>query len=98
MAAHARKFGLRIETYTPVKKVRQDGDRKIVELQDGTIHSAYAVIVTVGGEPTKLGVPGEAEFHGRGGSYCAVWDGAFFKGNDLAVIGGGERGLQDGEF
>src|SRR6185295_7904393 len=71
MADHARKFGLRIETYTPVKEVRQEGDRKIVELEDGTTHSAYAVIVTVGGEPTKLGVPGEAEFHGRGVSYCA---------------------------
>ena len=98
MADHARKFGLRIETYTPVKKVRQDGDRKIVELQDGTIHSAYAVIVTVGGEPTKLGVPGEAEFHGRGVSYCAVCDGAFFKGNDLAVIGGGDSAFQEGLF
>jgi len=98
MADHARKFGLRIETYTPVKEVRQEGDRKIVELEDGTTHSAYAVIVTVGGEPTKLGVPGEAEFHGRGVSYCAVCDGAFFKGNDLAVIGGGDSAFQEGLF
>jgi thioredoxin reductase (NADPH) len=98
MADHARKFGLRIETYTPVKEVRQEGDRKIVELEDGTTHSAYAVIVTVGGEPTKLGIPGEAEFHGRGVSYCAVCDGAFFKGNDLAVIGGGDSAFQEGLF
>jgi len=98
MADHARKFGLRIETYTPVKEVRQEGDRKIVELEDGTTHSAYAVIVTVGGEPTKLGVPGEAEFHGRGVSYCAVCDGAFFKGNDLAVVGGGDSAFQEGLF
>lgn len=98
MADHARKFGLRIETYTPVKQVRQEGDRKIVELEDGTTHTAYAVIVTVGGEPTKLGVPGEVEFHGRGVSYCAVCDGAFFKGNDLAVIGGGDSAFQEGLF
>jgi len=98
MADHARKFGLRIETYTPVKQVRQEGDRKIVELEDGTTHSAYAVIVTVGGEPIKLGVPGEAEFHGRGVSYCAVCDGAFFKGNDLAIIGGGDSAFQEGLF
>src|ERR1700704_6578741 len=98
MADHARKFGLRIETYTPVKEGRQEGDRKIVELEDGTSHSAYAVIVTVGGEPTKLGVPGEAEFHGRGVSYCAVCDGAFFKGNDLAIIGGGDSAFQEGLF
>jgi thioredoxin reductase (NADPH) len=98
MADHARKFGLRIDTYTPVKQVRQEGDRKIVELEDGSTHSAYAVIVTVGGEPIKLGVPGEAEFHGRGVSYCAVCDGAFFKGNDLAVIGGGDSAFQEGLF
>jgi thioredoxin reductase (NADPH) len=98
MADHARKFGLRIETYTPVKEVRQEGDRKIVELVDGTIHTAFAVIVTVGGEPIKLGVPGEAEFHGRGVSYCAVCDGAFFKGNDLAIIGGGDSAFQEGLF
>lgn len=98
MADHARKFGLRIETYTPVKQIRQDGDRKVVELEDGTIHTAYAVIVTVGGEPTKLGVPGEVEFHGKGVSYCAVCDGAFFKGADLAVIGGGDSAFQEGLF
>src|SRR4051812_43215314 len=98
MADHARKFGLRIQTYTPVKKIRSEGDRKIVELEDGTTHTAYAVIVTVGGEPTKLGVPGEAEFHGRGVSYCAVCDGAFFKDTDLAVVGGGDSAFQEGLF
>ncbi len=98
MADHARKFGLKIETYAPVKQIRVDGDRKVVELEDGTTHRAYAVIVTVGGEPVKLGVPGETEYHGRGVSYCAVCDGAFFKGNDLAVIGGGDSAFQEGLF
>jgi len=98
MAAHARKFGLRIDTYQPVKEIRSDGDRKIVEMEDGTIQTAYAVIVTVGGEPTKLGVPGEAEFNGKGVSYCAVCDGAFFKGADMAVIGGGDSAFQEGLF
>jgi thioredoxin reductase (NADPH) len=98
MADHARKFGLKIETYAPVKQIRVEGDRKVVELEDGTTHRAYAVIVTVGGEPTKLGVPGESEYHGRGVSYCAVCDGAFFKGNDLAVVGGGDSAFQEGLF
>jgi thioredoxin reductase (NADPH) len=98
MADHARKFGLRIETYSPVKQIRSEGDRKVVELADGTTHTAYAVLVTVGGEPTKLGVPGEQEFNGRGVSYCAVCDGAFFKGADLAVIGGGDSAFQEGQF
>jgi thioredoxin reductase (NADPH) len=98
MAEHALKFGLKVDTYKPVKQVRSEGDRNIVELEDGTTLSAYAVIVTVGGEPTKLGVPGEQEYHGRGVSYCAVCDGAFFKGADLAVIGGGDSAFQEGLF
>ena len=98
MAEHALKFGLKIETYAPVKQIRVEGDRKVIELEDGTTHRAYAVIITVGGEPTKLGVPGEAEYHGRGVSYCAVCDGAFFKGSDLAVIGGGDSAFQEGLF
>jgi len=98
MADHARKFGLKIETYKPVKEIRSEGDHKIVTLEDGTQLSAYAVLVTVGGEPTKLGVVGEKEYHGRGVSYCAVCDGAFFKGADLAVIGGGDSAFQEGLF
>ena len=98
MAEHALKFGLKIDTYKPVKEVRSDGDRKVVTLEDGTELSAYAVIVTVGGEPTKLEVAGEKEYHGRGVSYCAVCDGAFFKGADLAVIGGGDSAFQEGLF
>jgi thioredoxin reductase (NADPH) len=98
MADHALKFGLTIDTYRPVKEIRSEGDRKIVTLEDGTELSAYAVIVTVGGEPTKLGVVGEKEYHGRGVSYCAVCDGAFFKGANLAVIGGGDSAFQEGLF
>src|SRR3989441_1116583 len=98
MAEHALKFGLKIETYKPVKEIRSEGDQKIVKLEDGTELSSYAVIVTVGGEPTKLGVVGEKEYHGRGVSYCAVCDGAFFKGADLAVIGGGDSAFQEGLF
>ncbi|HEX9268678.1 MAG TPA: FAD-dependent oxidoreductase [Candidatus Limnocylindria bacterium] len=98
MASHARKFGLTIQPYSPVRKIGMAGDRKLIELADGTTHTAYAVIVTVGGEPMKLGVPGEEELHGRGVSYCAVCDGAFFKGEDLAVIGGGDSAFQEGLF
>ena len=97
MQAHAEKFGLRIEL-KGVKQVWSEKDRKVVELEDGTTHTAFAVIIAVGGEPVKLGVPGEQEYHGRGVSYCAVCDGAFFKGVDLAVIGGGDSAFQEGLF
>ncbi len=98
MAEHALKFGLKVETYKPVRGIRSEGDRKLVRLEDGTELSSYAVLVTVGGEPTKLGVPGEQQYHGRGVSYCAVCDGAFFKGADLAVVGGGDSAFQEGLF
>ena len=97
MEKHAEKFGLHVEI-NGVKQVWSEGDRKVVELEDGTRHTAYAVIVSVGGEPIKLNVPGEQEYHGRGVSYCAVCDGAFFKGVDLAVIGGGDSAFQEGLF
>ncbi len=97
MRKHAEKFGLKIEL-KGVKQVWSEADRKVVELEDGTRHTAYAVIVAVGGEPVKLGVPGEQKFHGRGVSYCAVCDGAFFRDMDLAVIGGGDSAFQEGLF
>ena len=97
MRKHAEKFGLKIEL-KGVKQVWSEADRKVVELEDGTRHTAYAVIVAVGGEPVKLGIPGEQEFHGRGVSYCAVCDGAFFRDMDLAVIGGGDSAFQEGLF
>jgi thioredoxin reductase (NADPH) len=97
MRKHAEKFGLRVEA-KGVKQIWSEADRKVVELEDGTTHTAYAVIVAVGGEAMKLNVPGEQEFHGKGVSYCAVCDGAFFKGVDLAVIGGGDSAFQEGLF
>ncbi len=97
MTNHALKFGLRMDI-SGVKEIKDGGTWKRVVLEDGTEHRALAVIVTVGGEPVKLGVPGEQELHGKGVSYCAVCDGAFFKGADLAVIGGGDSAFQEGLF
>ena len=56
------------------------------------------MIVTVGGEARKLGVPGEEELAGKGVSYCAVCDGAFFEGADIAVVGGGDSAVEEGTF
>ncbi len=97
MTNHALKFGLRMDI-AGVREIKDAGTWKRVILEDGTEHRALAVIVTVGGDPVKLGVPGEQELHGKGVSYCAVCDGAFFKGMDLAVIGGGDSAFQEGLF
>ena len=56
------------------------------------------MILTAGGTPTKLEVPGELEYAGRGVSYCAVCDGAFFKGEIIAVIGGGDAAVEEADY
>lgn len=78
LEAHARDFGLDIQPYR-VQEVYAEGELRVVRTVDGPEYAAGAVIVCSGGEPVKLGVPGEEELAGRGVSYCAVCDGPFFK-------------------
>ncbi|MBO0704415.1 MAG: thioredoxin-disulfide reductase [Candidatus Dormibacteraeota bacterium] len=99
MAAHARNFGLDIREFQPVEAVDVEADgTKVVRLDGGGELRAPAVIMAAGGLPRHIDVPGEEEFAGRGVSYCAVCDGAFFKGQELAVIGGGDAALEEGDF
>lgn len=93
---HARKFGLEIISDN-VTEVRSDGRFKIVK-GDNDEYRAKAVILATGGEPRKLGVPGERENAGRGVSYCAICDGAFFKDEVIAVVGGGDAAVEEGSF
>ncbi len=99
MAEHARHFGLDIREYEPIEyiDVLPDGT-KVVRLESGEELHAPAVILATGGLPRRLGAPGEEEFAGRGVSYCAVCDGAFFKDQELAVVGGGDAALEEGDF
>ena len=98
MAQHARKFGAEIVTDT-VEKIRKAGDGWFdVSTARGRTYRAPAVILTAGGTPVKLGVPGEKEFAGKGVSYCAVCDGAFFKGEVLAVVGGGDAAVEEADY
>src|SRR5437879_1225744 len=101
MAEHAKKFGAEIVTDT-VEQIRKADDGWFdVATARGKTYRAPAVILTAGGTPVKLGVPGEKEYAGKGVSYCAVCDGAFFKGEVLAVeIGRAscrERGAEWGD-
>src|SRR5207237_9323387 len=61
-------------------------------------YRAKAVIVTAGGSPVKLGVPGEERLNARGVSYCAVCDGPFFNNKVLAVVGGGDAAVEEGTY
>lgn len=97
MENQVRKLGLQIEI-DGVRCVKRHGIKKLVQMESGREILAKAVIVTAGGEPRKLGVPGEEEFTGRGVSYCAICDGAFFQGQDIAVVGGGDSAIEEALF
>jgi thioredoxin reductase (NADPH) len=98
MTAHAKAFGADIRQ-GEVEGIRREEDGSFtVTTVDGVAFHAPSVILTAGGTPTKLGVPGEAEFAGRGVSYCAVCDGAFFKGETIAVVGGGDAAVEEADY
>jgi thioredoxin reductase (NADPH) len=69
-----------------------------VTTDGGAVLEAPAVILTAGGTPSRLGVPGEVEYAGKGVSYCAVCDGHFFRGEVLAVAGGGDAACEEADF
>ena len=77
-------------------RARPDGIKEI-DTTSG-LFRAPALILTAGGNPRKLGIPGEEEFAGRGVSYCAVCDGAFFRNVHLAVVGGGDAAVEEAVF
>lgn len=98
MAEHAKKFGAEIVTDT-VERIRKQADGWFeVATAHGDTYLSQAVILTAGGTPVKLGVPGEKEYAGKGVSYCAVCDGAFFKGEHLAVVGGGDAAVEEADY
>jgi thioredoxin reductase (NADPH) len=98
MTAHAVKFGADIRQDTVELIVRREDGVFEVSTGLGKVYHAPSVILTAGGTPNKLEVPGELEYAGRGVSYCAVCDGAFFKGETLAVIGGGDAAVEEAEY
>ena len=96
MFEHAKKFGAEY-AYGDIKEIRDGEDFKTV-VAGNKEYKALAVIVTTGAEYKKLGVPGEEELGGRGVSYCAVCDGAFFKERELVVVGGGDSAVEEGVY
>ncbi|MGH7533005.1 MAG: thioredoxin-disulfide reductase [Gemmatimonadales bacterium] len=98
MSDHAIKFGASIRQETVESVEKQDDGAFAVATHSGTTYRAPTVILTAGGTPTKLGVPGELEYAGRGVSYCAVCDGAFFKGDTIAVVGGGDAAVEEADY
>ena len=85
-------------TFSGVQRIERNTDGTfLLETEDGPV-SARAVIYAAGAKPRTLGLPGEEELVGRGVSYCALCDGPFFDGQDVAVAGGGNTAFEDALF
>jgi thioredoxin reductase (NADPH) len=93
LAAQAKAFGYE-EAFGEIVSVDFSDGEKIVRTADAEYRSRTVIIAT-GSVPSILGVPGEAEYVGRGVSYCATCDGPFFSGLDVYVIGGGESAVEE---
>src|SRR3954466_5902371 len=95
---HARLFGAEFVTAN-VTTVRRLDDGTFETVTDtGETYRSPAIIVTAGGTPIKLGIPGEQEYAGKGVSYCAICDGAFFRQQTIAVVGGGDAAVEEADF
>ncbi len=90
------KFGAEV-ILSHTKEINLKGDRKVVKTDNGTF-SSKTIIIATGSLPRILNIPGEKEFKGRGVSYCATCDAPFFRDKDIAVIGAGSSGVQEGLF
>lgn len=94
---HADKFGVQKFPMQEIVNVDLKSNPKIILTKEGEFR-AKSVIIACGAQPMKLGVPGEKEFVGRGVSYCAVCDGAFYKEKVVAVVGGGNAAVEEAMY
>ncbi len=95
MKKQAKNFGCKIKSNVRIVKYSLQGEIKTVELEDGRVFKARTVILTPGGRPRPLNIPGEETFKGTGISYCATCDGEFFTGKEIVVVGGGNSALEE---
>ncbi len=98
MLAQAEEFGAEVQSFTGVTSVKPADLDFIITTSEDEEFLARAVIIATGAVPKKLDVPGEAEFTGRGVSWCATCDGALFKDKIVAVVGGGDAAVEEALF
>lgn len=91
---HIASYPIKVFENRRVKKIHTEGKTKTIELESGEHLTADSVIVTTGAKWRELGVDGEKEYLGRGVAYCPHCDGPFYKGKKVAVIGGGNSGVE----
>ncbi|MBA4370888.1 MAG: thioredoxin-disulfide reductase [Coriobacteriaceae bacterium] len=98
MTKQAEEFGAIIRTFADVVAIEPADLDFVVRTGDGDEFLAKAVILATGAVPRKLGVPGEAEYTGRGVSWCATCDGALYRDKTVCVIGGGDAAVEEALF
>jgi thioredoxin reductase (NADPH) len=97
MHAHAEKFGAKFRTFAHVEEIVGEGGGFRITADDES-SLARTVILATGATPRQLGIPGEAEYTGRGVSWCATCDGALYRDKTVAVVGGGDAALEEALF
>jgi len=97
MAEQCKKAGAKINELEQVVGLDLKGEKKVVKT-NRTVYTASAVVIASGSHYRTLGVPGETEFRGRGVSYCTLCDGAFFKGGNVIVVGGGNSAVVSARY
>lgn len=94
---HLDKFNVEKFTMEEIQSVDLISNPKVIKTLKGE-YKAHSVIIATGAKPSKLNVKGEQEFTGRGVSYCAVCDGAFYKDKTVVVVGGGNTAVEEGIY
>jgi len=95
MKKQAKSFGCDIKSNVTVNSIELEGEVKSISLSVGNSFTSDSIILTPGGRPRTLGVPGENNFKGKGISYCATCDGDFFTNKEIIVVGGGNSALEE---
>ena len=95
MKKQAKEFGCKIKSNVKVREYDLEGEIKRIVLEDGREFKSRSVILSPGGKPRPLNIPGEETFKGSGISYCATCDGDFFEGKEIIVVGGGNSALEE---
>ena len=98
MTRQAEIHGAVIRSFSPIESVEVESSGHFVLKCEGEEFEADCVILATGAVPRKLGIPGEAEFTGRGVSWCATCDGALYKEKVVAVVGGGDAAVEEAMF
>lgn len=94
----AKRFGVELLSAQNVVRIGNDGDAHFVETESGNKYRGNAVLIATGSTYKRLGIPGEDDFIGSGVHFCATCDGPFYKGREVAVIGGGNSAVEEAAF